>query len=233
MKFGVKISSFLILLIFSLNLSSQNNDCEKKIFELNPAFINGKIYTFLPSQEIKGSQYLFTNDKKNSFVNGQISIQDICYKNLSVNYDIYNQKLLLRFPFNDYDEKIIEISEAWLQYFYINDKKFILEHGDNNLKKIYQTIGEDKLKFYYYWNNRLEMKSNLDGYTYYFSSPQKKMYLKKSDLILQFKNNRLLFKLFDKEQSKKIKTYLKKNQLKVKKASDGEMLKLINFCNTL
>ncbi|RLD61699.1 MAG: hypothetical protein DRJ01_07445 [Bacteroidetes bacterium] len=234
MKLGIKIS-ILILLIFRLNLNSQNNNCAKKIFELNPALINGKIYSFSPPKDMKGSPYLFTNNKENIFFNGNITIQDICYKNLSINYDIYNQKLLLKFPFIDFGEKIIEISEAWLQYFHINGKKFILEKDDNNFNKIYQIIGEKNLKFYYYWYNRIEMRSNLDGYTYYFSSPQKKMYLKKAELILQFKNNRTLIKLFDfdNEQSKKIKTYLKKNQLKVKKASDDEMLKLINFCNTL
>ncbi|MCK5823157.1 MAG: hypothetical protein KAG95_04075 [Bacteroidales bacterium] len=232
-----RISSLILFLFFSIICHSQNNGkISKNVYGLNPVIYNGKIYTFSPSQDIKESPFLFYTDDKNKtndFVLGEITIQDICYKNLLINYDVYNQKLLLEFIFLGFGKKIIEISEAWLQNFYIANKKFILVKGDKDVSKIYQTIGEKNLKFYYYWYNRLEMKSNLDSYNYYFSTPQKKMYLKKSHDILQFTNNRTLYKLFDKEQSQKIKIFLKKNRLKVKKASDEQMLKLIDFCNTL
>jgi hypothetical protein len=234
MKFGIKISS-LILLLFLSNISNSQNKAKKNesIYGLNPVLYNGKIYSFTPSADIKGSPFLFTNNKTNEFALGQVTIQDSSYKNLLLNYDIYNQKLLIEFTYLGLGKKIIEVSEAWLQNFYINNKKFVVEKSNDNEKKIYQVIGNSEIRFYYYWYNRLEMRSNLDSYTYYFSPPQKKMYLKKIDEILKFTNNKTLLRLFNKEEAEKIKNFLKKKHLKVRKASDEQMLKLITFCNTL
>ena len=232
-----KICSLIILLFFcTIGFSQSNINETENVNKLDPILYNGKLYSFSLSQNLKGSPFLFNyklTNKQNSFVLGQITIRDKCYEDLVINYNIYNQKLLLKFDFLERGKKIIEISDVWLQDFCINNRYFIVTSTNNDEHKIYQTIGNSSLQFYYYWYNQLKMESNINSYYYYFTLPQKKMYLKNTNEIIRFTNNKTFYKLFNKDQAQKIKKYLKQNHLKVKKASDEQMLKLITFCNTL
>ncbi len=203
---------------------------------LDPVLYNGRIYSFFPPQNISGHQYLINEETladKNIFYTGQIILDGNSFNNIFIKYDIYNQKLLLKISFRSGGEKIIEISEDKLQSFAFDDKNFVLEKLDKNNYKIFQTIGNERIKLYYYWFKRLDIKSGSNAGSQIFTKALKIKHLKKDSQIIRFNTNRMFIMLFEEKNQEELKKYIRKNKLNVKKASEEQMLKLINFCNTL
>ncbi len=230
------VLSLAFLFSFSIKAQNEMYELAEKAYGQNPVLYNGKIHSLFSIREIKGSPFLFKNNSSatdKSFIGAQLTIQGNTFHHQLINYDIYNQKLLLKLYFQAEGKIIIEVPELLLDSFSINGVHFICTKLINNKYIIYQKIGNSNLQFYYHWYNYLKFNSSINNSYYYFTKAEKNMFLKKHNQIFKFINNRSFLKFFDKEKKDYLKKYLKINKINVKKADDQQMFELITYCNTL
>jgi hypothetical protein len=205
---------------FSLSAEIQNSD---------PLLYNGKFYTFYPPPKTKGNQFF----KDHEFEKGSLKLRGIVYSNQMINYDIFNQLLILRYELSSGNVNRIIVSDAWLESFTINGVIFEIFSTPVPQKKIFQVLGSGTYRILYHWKKDLELDGFHGSANYVFSKPEKEMNLFSDGEILSYQNNKSFYSLFGFEKRALVRDYLKNHKLNVKRATDREMSELISYCNNL
>ena len=238
MMTGLMRSLILALLTFcSGTLFSQHTFRElDRVYGLDPLLFNGKKYSYFMPSGTGGNQFFFSAE----FVKGGLVIRGQGEeetrrkgeKDFLLNYDVYNQKLLLKFTDETGAEQIIEVSEAWLEGFSLDDLNFIYIK-DENESRIFQVLGTGSYKVLYYWRKNLILTNTATASSYAFTSPIKTSYLLIDGKPRQFGSKGSFMKLFNPAHKVEIKNYLQANGINLKKASDRAMTDLINYISNL
>jgi hypothetical protein len=221
----------VILLAFSSLISfaqafEENHD---RIYGYDPLLYNGRIYTFSPQPGTIGTQFLYPDfDKK-----GTATLRGIVYSDLTINYDVYNQQLVLKYVNSIGSGSQIEVSEAWLESFELYGSHFEILSTIDTTKRIFQVLGKGKVKIAYYRRKELALDTRTSSRNHFFSDPLLERFVMIGSKMDKYKNNRSFVAIFNPVQQDIIKKYLRKNKIKVKKANDMLMTDLINYCNTL
>ncbi len=219
------------ILFFSLygTLKSQDGVAEAdKVYGLDPTLYNGIKYTYFFPSGTGSHQYLNSTE----FITGSVILKGKIYDDVLLNYDIYNQLLLLKYADETGVLNIIQVSTAWLGGFHLGNMQFTYcDYGKG--RRFYQVLGTGPVKILNYWRKDLNLKLAYGTSEYTFSPPLRESFILKDGSIKTYRNNRNLLKIFDPGMRPDIKDYLRKNRIKVKKASDKEMTNLINYINTL
>lgn len=164
---------------------------------------------------------------------GSATIRGKTYNNLMLNYDIFNQQLILEYKNIIGAANLIIISDAWLESFSYNGLNFEIISSQDTLKRIFQVLGLGSNRILYYWKKNLKLDGLQGSKNYIFFAEKKEMNLYSDNRVLRFWNNRTFCSLFDSEKKIAIKEFLHKNHVNVKKAPDHSMTELILYCNTL
>jgi len=227
MNYQIIVLVFLQILIQNVTTCSQEKI--NSIYGLNPLLYNGQVYSYTLPASVQGNQYLSNNE----FISGSVTIHDKTFHDLLLNYDIYNQEIILKFE-SDYKTSRIKLNKEKINSFSLGPKNFkLIKDKEHNSFQIYQLFGQGKYVALYYWKKTLDLIDK-SGNTYWsFSRPQKTMYLQIKNQKYKFKNKRNLLSHFEKSQKNKIKNYLKENKINIKRISDIQLTQLINFCNNL
>ena len=216
---------FIIIFMFSVSGLLRSQDVAKDLdgfYGLDQTLCNGKKYLFSPPPGCKGHQYLLSP----LFLTGTATIRGKCYRNLSLNYDVFNHQLLLRYadqlnPFN-----IIEVSKAWLTGFTLGEMTFVMIDPERD-SSYYQVLGEGPVRIMYYWRKTLSLDGNIGNSYFNFSPAIRESYVFMDGALKPFSSRRSLLRLFDRKHRAEIKSYLHKNRIKVKKAPDAAMAEMI------
>ncbi len=214
---------FILVTLLSVNnLHCQINafphdlkDSLRSTYGLDPILYNGKLYKYYTQRNIIGNQYL----NNVLFIQGEVTIRGNKFKNLSLNFDIFNQELLLKYSDLKGSENTIMISKAWLEEFSIGKSKFKLCTMNNFPERIYQFIGNDSIQIYYYIKKVLNL-NNTPGSSSYAYTTNKSTFIFINKSLNQYNSNRGFIKIFDKTIQPQIKKYLRSNKIKVTSASD-------------
>jgi hypothetical protein len=223
-----------LLLVTAIVLNSfvvfaQKTVSQDPIYGFDPLLYNGVTYSFFPKPGTGGSQYLF----KEFDANGSISLRGITFEGLILNYDVFNQQLVLKYTNSSGATNLIAISAAWLEGFELNGSHFeTFAKADTN-KSIFQVLGFGHDKILFYFGKELLLDSFKSNSNHYFSEARKNMFVFTGEKMTGFNSNRGFIRCFDSKKNDEIKKYLRKNKVQVKKASDRQMVELINYCNTL
>jgi hypothetical protein len=212
--------------VISAQAQDQNPD---QVYGYDPLLYNGKVYSFYPVRGTGGTQYLF--DTFDSL--GSITVRGVTYTNLTLNYDIYNQLLILKYKNAIGSQSLVEISYAWLEKVYLWGSNFETFTEHNLDKCLYQVIGKGDEKIMYYLSKELLIDNLKSSKNHYFSSGRKEMFLNRDGQLISFKNNNSFLKAFNLSDQTFIKAYLRSQKINVKTASDIIMTDLINYCNRL
>lgn len=221
--------SLVILFSISGTLVSQNAvKVLNRVYGLDQTLCNGKKYNYFVPPSTKGHQYLISPD----FITGSVTLKGKCYQDITLNYDIFNQQLLLQYE----DEKgalnIIEVSKAWLTSFRrgLMNFEFLNLEGD---RRFYQVLGEGPVRILYYWRKALKLDETVGSSNFIFSRAIRDSYVLMDGQLKPFSTKRSLIRLFDPGHRAVIKSYLRKNKVNVKKASDQSMAGMITFISNI
>jgi hypothetical protein len=215
--------------VVSLSAAAQtvsvNND---PVYGYDPLLYNGRMYIFyMPGTG--GTQYLYNDfDTK-----GSIRIRSVTYTNLSINYDIYNQQLILKYKDALGSPRLIEISFAWLESFTINNNKFEIYTEADSSKRIYQVLGSGDKKIMFYHQKELLLHNQQISGSYYFSKGTREKYVLNGTQKVKFNSNHGFISVFKPSEQELLKKYLRQQNINVKKANDFMLNELINYCKTL
>lgn len=224
------IFAFLIFLLYPLNRVSaqQNLSATDTLFGFDPVLYNGRQYTYKPPRNSTGHPFLFDD-----FQNGWVIVMDRIYSDLSLNYDIMNQSLLLKYKDNAGATVVIEISDSWLNSFGIGSSVYELQEQGLMHPVIYQVIKNGSVKVLYHWQKELNLENVASIPAYAFSKPKRTSTLNINGKEFAYENNREFIKAFNDDIEVRVKYYIRVNKIKVKKSSDNAIRSLVNYCNTL
>lgn len=198
-----------------------------RFYGLDQTLSNGKIYTSYPPYGTKGNQYLVSPE----FVPGTVTIQRTVYSDIYLNYDIYNQELLLKVVEASGAQKFIEVSKAWLTGFSLGRKRFELLDVGKGLS-IYQVLGTGNLRILYSWKKSMDLDIAVGSNNYVFTHAARTSYLLKDGILKSYASRGGLIRLFPKEQRKQLRGYLHKNHIRMRGASDDSIEAMIRFMST-
>lgn len=218
------ISLLLLLIIASADAQQTFNIS----YGSDPLLVNGRYYSFFPPPNTDGNQYLADSQ----FEKGTLTIRGETFSDLMLNYDIYNQHLLLAFRNISGADNLIIISDAWLEKFTFREKDFEMISFQDTVKRILQVIGSGPDRIGYIWKKNLEPDSFHGARYYSFSLPKKEMLYLSGDQMLRFRNNRTFYSALDDGKRKVVREYLERHRINVRKAADRTMADVMDFCNS-
>lgn len=220
----------LLLAVFSITTSAQSPSVNyDPVYGFDHLLYNGKVYSYYPLPGTTGTQYLF--DTFDSL--GSITVRGVTFKNVTLNYDVYNQLLILKYTNTLGSQNRIGISYAWLEKASLRGIDFETFTTPNANKRLYQVIGNGSEKIFYYHSKELFVDNMKSTKNRYFTTGRKDMYVKANGHLISYKNNHGFLKAFSLPKQSLIKAYLHKQNINVKTASDLMMTELINYCNHL
>jgi len=217
------------LLFFSgIVLSQELYKESDKVYGPDPLIYNGKKYTYFLPSGTGGNQFFQSEE----FLEGVIKVKGKTFTGIKINYDIYNQVLLLKYDDETGAPQIIEVSEAWLEGFSLGQSgfRYIEFKGES---RFYQVLGSGSQKVLYHWRKTLKLNSSVGNSQFMFSAPLKSNYVMAEDEIYSYGSKGGFIKLFDPVHKTAIKNYLRDNRINPKKSPDKVMADLMDYISNL
>ncbi len=223
--------TLLLSLFFSFSGTLISQDAAAildHLYGLDQTLYNGKKYNYFLPPGTNGHQYLLSPD----YVAGSVTIRGKCYQNITLNYDIFNQQLLLQYEDETGALSIIEVSKAWLKSFSLGSMNFEFLNLEQN-PRLFQVLGESRVRILYYWRKNLNLDIAVGSSDFFFTNAVRDSYVLLDGKLIPLRTKRSLVRLFDPGQRQEIKSYLRKNKVNIKKASDQSMTETITFIDSL
>jgi hypothetical protein len=223
--------SLLISSFFSIPFTLRSQDTSQgydHIYGLDQTLCNGKKYTYVAPPGSNGNQYLLSP----FFSVGSVTIRGQCYRDITLNYDIFNQQLLLQYADDIGPVNIIEVSKAWLTAFSMANRNFEFLNLEKE-PQFYQVLGEGPVRILYFWRKSINLNDAIGSSNFIFTAALRDCYVLLNGQLKPFNTKRSLINIFDPGHRQEIKSYLRKHNVKVKKASDQAMADLITFIGNL
>jgi hypothetical protein len=198
------------------------------LYGFDPLLYNGTYYTYKIPRNSKGNPFFW----EDGFEKGSITILGRTYRDLELNYDAFNQVLLMKYVDHDGATNILEISGSWLGKFSVGASDFELIRQEEEHAAICQFISSGSVTVRYFWKKDLKLDNVFGTPIYEFSRPKREQVLYVNQKKLNFKNNREFIKGFEPPVQMKISNFIKSNKIKVAKSSDAVITQLVAFCNT-
>ena len=225
MKLIMRLLFVAYILFCSFTAISQETvKVPDQVYGLDQTLCNGKKYTYVAPPGSKGDQFLLST----LFSVGSVTLRGKSYNNLSLNYDIVNQQLLMRYADDRSPWNVLEVSKAWLTDFRLGNKKFELLTLEQ-LPQFYQVIGEGPVRILYFWRKNLNLNDAIGASNFTFTPAIRDSFVLIDGKLKPFQSKRSFVLLFSAAHRQTIKTYLRKNKIKLKKASDEVMGDMITF----
>lgn len=220
---------FILLAAATGILAQEKTEYLDNIYGSDPVLFNGRYYTFTPPLNTGGNQY-FTDNK---FERGSVTLRGKTFNNLLINFDIYNQQLIMKYQGKSGIINHIIVSEAWLDAFSFKNLDFKVFNSNDTLKHIYQVLGSGPDYILYFWKKKLKLDNTFGATNHSFSQPVREKNMFIDNRIVKYRNNKSFCSNFSPEKQAALKEYLHKHKVRVKNAADQKMTELISFCNSL
>ena len=226
------LSIFLFVIVSISGICSVTNDSSAKPLQTGPTkdyqvLFSGKEWHNLYTA-IKGDQFLFSKD----FMPGTVSINGKTYIDISLNYDIFNDEILI--PAN---KGIIlqlnkEIVDSFTLGFDNKIYKFFNTDRDSleNIKGFVKVLYEGKSRLYVKYKKEIQPLAVEDKYDLFFRTYR--VYFVKGGSVNQISSKNELLKVLN-DQKVQIKDFMKKNKTKVSKKDPESFIPVIRYYDSL
>ncbi|MFW5821353.1 MAG: hypothetical protein ACOCWA_08685 [Bacteroidota bacterium] len=194
---------------------------------LDPALYNGSIYNY-GSANILGHPFLHSRD----FSRGSVIIDGIHYKNLLLNYDIFNQKIVFQFE-DDKSTGFISIPKEVISSFMIDNRNFTILHKSNWDHTIYEKIDSKDLSLLIKWIKRVKVSVKDEIHDFEYTPANRTMYLLDSGKMKKLRRKKDFIKSFDENKKSDIKKFMRKNRIRFRSANSEELTRLLKYSNAL
>ncbi|HOW30052.1 MAG TPA: hypothetical protein PLP88_00665 [Bacteroidales bacterium] len=220
----------MLLVLLPHELSAQSvAPGSMDLYGLDPLLFNGRYYSFYITKGTIGDPFL----QGTGFLKGSVTVRGVNFDNLDLNYDVYNQQLVLKYLNRLGAVNQIIVSDAWLEGFTLDDMHFCLLQNADTTKRIYRVFGSGEITLLRYYSKTLALDNQLSSRNFRFSNLRFENYLRTSSGMRAFKGNRNFVSLFDAGKQPNIRKYLHEKRIRLRKAGDRELTELITYCNQL
>lgn len=177
---------------------------------------------------VKGDQFLFSRD----FLPGSLTINGNIYRNVLINYDIYNDEILI--PKNK--ASIVQLNKEMVDSFSVSNGgviyRFVNAQKDSmsDIKGFVNELYKGKSILYVKYKKEIEELAVDDKYDLFYRTYR--IYFLKDGQIYQLTSKHDLLKIL-KEDNTKIKDFMKKNRLKVSKKEPASFIPVIRYYDSI
>ncbi|MCK5170012.1 MAG: hypothetical protein KAQ75_09040 [Bacteroidales bacterium] len=234
--------SILIFILLPINLIAQEESRSspteiiklfnesQSYYSLDDEIINGCVYP-LPDSRINGHPYL--NDQ---WIEATFFVNSKKYPKLSIKYDLTIDDVILKAEIENGMQKLINLNKFKIDSFLVGNSLFVNSHFISKEEKEYtyfEQIYKGKYSLYKeYKKIFIKEYNNITPYGKY-SSLRMDIYLYDNNKQINVNRETLFIKCFEKEKQHEIKSFMKRNNIKYKKASQQELKQLMEFCTQI
>jgi hypothetical protein len=209
MKTSLYLTTFLLLGCIT-GIYAQTAD-HKSCYGSDPLLYNGIMYRYYVPSSTTGTQFYSGQE----FSEGSAKIRGVTFSRLNLNYDVYNQQLVMKYntPAGGIDQVVI--SDAWLEAFNINGLSFEVNKLTDSTAKIFRVVGADSLKVLYHYTKDLVLGSGVSAMNMRFTSPVRYSYLYNGKRLVQYAGNRNFIRIFPKTAQTELRRFIRKSNINV------------------
>jgi hypothetical protein len=193
----------------------------------NQALYIGKMWSNQYTN-VKGDQFLFSRE----FLPGSLTLNGNIYRNILINYDIYNDEILV--PKNK--ASIVQLNKEMVDSFSVVNNgiiyRFVNAQMDSiqGIKGYVNQLYKGKSILFVKYKKEIEELAVDDKYDLFYRSYR--MYFLKDGKIYQVSSKGDLLKIL-KEDKIKIKDFMKKNRLKISVKEPGSFVPVIRYYDSI
>lgn len=192
------------------------------------ALINGEKY-YYPYRLAMGNPFFPVNEHNKALVR----INERVYENQEIKYDIYNHLVVLEFDDINGASKSIILRNEWLDYFILGNSLFRKFQDEQGSERFGQVIYEGNITCFYFWMKSYQLNTRSGESLYSFSDPIRHSFILINGESRPYTGRHSFLKCFSVKYRPQIKTYLKKNRVRIRRASDADMRLLMEFINQI
>ena len=232
-----KYHLYLLIFVLLAGPGIQNSSVFGKVFDIkqiqkdplreNQILYNGKVWRNLYTN-VKGHQFLFSK----SYLPGSLTINGKTYKNLNINFDIYNDEITT--PKND--GTILQVNKEMVDSFTLvyefKTYSFRNTQADSLpvIKGYVNVLYMGKSALYVKYKKELDILAVDDKYDLFYQTH--KIYLVKGTAFFQVSNKSDLLKAFPEEKTL-LKAYMKKNRVKISRKMPESFIPVIRYYDSI
>lgn len=222
--------SGLGFLLLSVSLSGQHSfpDLAEAAFGLNQDLVNGLQHANR-YQRFLGNPYFL----EEGFQKGMVQIDKRSYPDVRLSYDLYAQKVLIEYEGSGGGVfRMITVSERLLE-FHTGGFVFVRRTLPAEPDRFYQLVSTRFFNTYIHWEKILLPDNNSVYYSDHFSNPRLSYFLELNESVFSFHNRKSFARLFPEELNREIRSLLRKERFKFKKARAHEIVEAMSLVEEL
>jgi hypothetical protein len=187
----------------------------------------GKVWQNLFTH-VKGDQFLFSK----VYLSGSVTVNGNTYKNININYDIYNDEITIPKNTGGIIQLNKEMVDSFSLIFEMKDFHFKNTDGDSlpGIKGFVNILYEGKSALYVKYKKEIQLLAIDDKYDLFFQTH--KIYLVKKGIVYLLNGKNDLFKALQ-EDKIQIKAFMKKNGIRVSKKVPASFVPVIRYYDSL
>ncbi len=167
----------------------------------------------------------------NKFYPGYIILHNQKYEDVSLKYNIFDQNIIVSQPVDKNITLQIIPPDKFITEFRINDKVFRKFCFDGTNERFFQVIYDRDIKCLYSYTKKRFISYHTQKFSSFrFSKETRESYLLINQKLYRFDTLGSILRLFPDKTKSEIKTFCKKERIRLSKSSDQEIGKLIEFC---
>ena len=164
---------------------------------------------------------------------GSLTIKGNKYAGVLINYDIYNQLLVLQHTDYSGRTELLQLTEEFIEQFTIDGKLFVKMTFQQTGTSFFQVIQSGKLACLSYWEKDLVYSPSAMESSYSFNKQLRRTFLLKEEQLRSFSSKSSFVKNFNQEIQHDIKRYLRREKMYFRQLSDENLIRILEFCNSI
>ena len=199
----------------------------QELIKENQILFNGKVWRNLYST-IRGDQFLFGTE----YLQGSLTINGITFNNQNLNYDIYNDEVLIRKNPGSVVQLNKEMVDSFTLIFDFKTYRFKNTREDSltGLDGFVKVLYSGKSALYIKYRKEIEALAVEDKYDLFFRTY--KLYFLERGIVNQVSGKSDFLKVLEGNKTQ-IKDYMKKNKLKVSKKEPESFVPVIRYYDSI
>ena len=170
--------------------------------------------------------------EEDRFTEGKLFLHRGTYPDVRLKYDLYEQQVILQVNVGNGSYNEIIVTDSRLEGFEMNGKTFRKEYFPDMDTLIFQVIGTHPPYCLIHWTKEVIPNSTGPQSVYEFSKMKRKTYVRTDSILIPYRGSSSFAKVFPDHRSQ-VKSYLRKNKIRIRKASDQELEGLLDYCRSL
>jgi hypothetical protein len=162
---------------------------------------------------------------------GYVILHNQKFDNIYLEYNIFDQNIIVSQPGNENNSFQIIPPNQFISEFKINSKIFRKLCFDGVNEHFFQVVYDGKIKCLYAYSKNRYISYHMQKYSSFkFTNEIRRSYLLIDQKLYEYNTIGSFLKYFPETVKSGIKTFCKKEKLRLSKSSDQEIARLIEFC---